>query len=62
MAFPTADVVVLGARLGKIVEAIQEQSLTAVLPLDARYAQTLGRYSWVAQVTVTRIEKSGAGA
>jgi hypothetical protein len=53
MGFPTADVVVLGVRLGKVVEAIQEQALSAVIPLDARYAQILDRYPWVAQVTVT---------
>lgn len=59
--FPTADVVVLGARLGKIVEAIDEQSLIAIIPLDARYEQTLGRSPWVAEITVTRIDKNNVG-
>jgi hypothetical protein len=43
LAFPTADVVVFGARLGKLVEAVNERSLAAVLPLDASYVDTLGR-------------------
>jgi len=60
-AFPTADVVVLGARLGKLVEAITEQSLAAVVPLDARYQATLGRSPWVASIAINRIDKpSGA--
>ena len=59
MGFPTADVVMVGARLGRIVEAIREQALAAVLPLPDRYNQTLGKAPWVAAIAVTRIEKSG---
>jgi hypothetical protein len=58
LAFPTADVVVFGARLGKLVEAVNERSLAAVLPLDARYADTLARQPWVGRVTISRIDKS----
>jgi hypothetical protein len=58
-AFPTADVVVLGARLGKLVEAIHEQALAAVMPLDERYAATLGRGPWVASIAINRIDKQG---
>ena len=59
LGFPTADVVILGARLGKLVELIQEQSLAAVMPLDARYAGTLGNRPWVARVVIARLDKSG---
>jgi hypothetical protein len=58
-AFPTADVVVLGARLGKLLESIAEQSLAAVVPLDARYQATLGRGPWVASIAVNRIDEPG---
>jgi hypothetical protein len=44
-------------RPGKLVEAIQEQALAAVVPLDARYQATLGRGPWVANITVTHIGK-----
>ena len=59
LGFPTADVVLFGARLATIVEKLQTQSLTAVLPLDARYAGTLGANPWVARIVVSRIDKQG---
>jgi len=62
LGFPTADVVIFGARLGKLVELIQEQSLAAVMPLDARYAETLGKRPWVAEIVIARIDKSGGVA
>lgn len=62
LAFPTADVVVTGARLGKLIEAIRDQSLAAVMPLDARYAGTLGKQPWVASVAISRIDKQGGTA
>lgn len=58
--FPTADIVLVGARLSKLADAIDDQILTAVIPVDARYEQTLGRSPWVAEITVTRIGKNGA--
>ncbi|HKU81110.1 MAG TPA: hypothetical protein VJP76_02985 [Candidatus Tumulicola sp.] len=58
LAFPTADVVVLGARLAKLVEAVHERALAAVMPLDARYAGTLGKQPWVASVAISRLDKS----
>jgi hypothetical protein len=61
-AFPTADVVVFGARLGKLVEAVNERSLASVMPLDARYADILGRQPWVARVTIARIDKANGAA
>ena len=61
-AFPTADVVVLGARLGKLVEAIHERSLEAITPLGARYAEALGQKPWVASVVISRLDKSNGAA
>jgi hypothetical protein len=61
-AFPTADVVVLGARLGKLVEALHERSLEAVMPLGARYAEALGQKPWVASVVIARLDKSNGAA
>lgn len=62
LAFPTADVVLRGARLGKLVEAINDRALAAVMPVDARYAGTLGKQPWVASVTIARIDKQGGTA
>ncbi len=59
LAFPTADVVVFGVRLGKLVEAMHEHALSAVMPLDARYAGTLGKQPWVARIVIARVDKSG---
>jgi hypothetical protein len=57
LAFSTADVVIVGARLGKLVELIGTHDLAAVSVLDARYAGTLGRDPWVGGITVTHIGK-----
>jgi len=62
LAFPTADVVIRGARLGKLVEAVHERALAAVMPLDARYAGTLGKQPWVASVEISRLDKSNGAA
>ncbi len=60
--FPTADVILFGACLAVLVEKLQTQSLTAVLPLDARYAHALGQNPWVARIVVSRIDKQGSAA
>ena len=62
LAFPTADVVLLGARLARLVELIHDHSLGSVTPLDARYSNALGKAPWVARVVVSRIDKSGGAA
>ncbi|HZL46321.1 MAG TPA: hypothetical protein VFC28_08845 [Opitutaceae bacterium] len=59
LGFSTADVVVTGARLGKLVELINEHSLASVSAQDARYAGTVGRGPWVAKITIARIDKPG---
>ena len=59
----TADVVLLGARLAKLVELIHDHSLGSVTPLDARYSNALGpQRPWVARIVVSRIDKGGAAA
>jgi len=60
LAFPTADVVLLGVRLAKLVELLHDHSLGSVTPLDARYAGTLGQQPWVARIVVARLDKQGA--
>jgi hypothetical protein len=59
LAFSTADVVVTGARLGKLVELINEHGLASVSAQDTRYAGTVGRGPWVARITIARIDKPG---
>jgi hypothetical protein len=52
-------VAVTGARLGKLVELINEHGLASVSAVDARYAGTVGRGPWVAKITIVRIDKPG---
>ncbi len=59
LGFSTADVVVTGARLGKLVELINEHGLASVSAVDARYAGTVGRGPWVAKIAIARIDKPG---
>ncbi len=61
-AFHTADVVVLGARLAKLVELIQAHELASVIALDARYANADGGQPWVGKIAIERFDKSGGGA
>ena len=62
LAFPTADVVLLGARLAKLVEMIHDHSLGSVTPLGARYSEALGKAPWVASIVISRIDKSNGAA
>jgi len=59
LGFSTADVVVTGARLGKLVELINEHGLASVSAHDARYAGTVGRGPWVARISIARLDKLG---
>ncbi len=61
LGFSTADVVVTGARLGKLVDLVNEHGLASVSAVDARYAGTVGRGPWVAKITIALIDKPGAG-
>ena len=55
--FSTADVVLLGQQLGRLIEMVNAYELAAVMVLDERYANTLGKQPWVASIVITRIDK-----
>jgi hypothetical protein len=56
LAFSTADVVVLGWRLGLLADKLQENDLAAVRALAKRYADVDRHTPFVASITVTPIE------
>jgi hypothetical protein len=62
LAFSTADVVIVSARLGKPVELINEHDLGSVSAADARYVNLLVRAPWVASIAIARLDKSGGAA
>jgi len=61
LAFSTADVVVLGWRLGHLADQLQENSLAAIRVLPKRYAEAVGHSAFVASITITPIAKPAAG-
>lgn len=62
LAFSTADVVLVGARFGKLVELVHEHDLEWVAVVDARHAGLLARAPWVASIAINRLDKSGGSA
>lgn len=62
LAFSTADVVLVGARLAKLVDLIHEHDLDWVAVVDARHAGLLARAPWVATIAIARLDKSGGAA
>lgn len=62
LAFSTADVVLVGARLGKLVDLVNEHDLEWVAVVDARHAGLLARALWVASIAINRLDKSGGAA
>jgi len=57
IAFSTADVVVLGWRLGFLADKLQENDLAAVRALAKRYADVDRHMPFVASITITPIAK-----
>ena len=57
LAFSTADVVVLGWRLGHLADQLQENSLAAVRVLPKRYAEAVGHSAFVASIVITPIAR-----
>ena len=57
LAFSTADVVVLGWRLGFLADKLQENDLAAVRALAKRYADVDRHMPFVASITITPIAK-----
>ena len=56
LAFSTADVVVLGWRLGLLADKLQENDLAAVRALSKRYAEVDRHMPFVASITITPID------
>ena len=56
IAFSTADVVVLGWRLGLLADKLQENDLATVRALPKRYADMDRHTPFVASITVTSID------
>jgi hypothetical protein len=57
LVFSTADVEVLGWRLGTLADKLQENNLAAVRILPERYAEAVGHMPFIASITVTPIAK-----
>ena len=57
LAFSTADVVMLGWRLGLIADKLQENELAAVHVLAKRYGELDRKMPFVASIKITPIEK-----
>ena len=55
--FSTADVVILGWRLGLLADKLQENDLAAVRALSKRYAEVDRHMPFVASITITPIAK-----
>jgi hypothetical protein len=51
-AFHTADVVLVGARLGGLIEPVTNASVASVTALDAHFAGALGKDPWVSKITI----------
>ena len=56
LAFSTADVVVLGWRLGLLADKLQENDLAAVRALANRYADVDRHTPFVASISITSID------
>ena len=56
-AFSTADVVVLGWRLGLIADCLRDNRLSAICILPKRYAELERNSAFVSAITVTSVSK-----
>jgi hypothetical protein len=57
LAFSTADVVILGWRLGLLADKLQENDLAAVRVLSKHYAELVAHAPFVAAITITPVSK-----
>jgi hypothetical protein len=62
LAFSTADVVILGARLVRLTDLLREHKLAIVRPLSDRYSNLEPTQPWVAEILIRRLDKSGGAA
>jgi hypothetical protein len=60
VAFSTADVVILGWRLGRLADLLRENELAAVHVLPKRYADLDSVRPFVASVLITPIRKESS--
>jgi hypothetical protein len=58
LMFYTADVVILGWRLGRLADLLRENNLATVHVLSKRYADLDGVKPFVASIAITPISKS----
>jgi hypothetical protein len=58
LAFSTADVVILGWRLGRLADLLRENELATVHVLSKRYADVDRVRPFVASITITPVSKS----
>ena len=57
LAFSTADVVILGWRLGLLADNLRDNSLAAVRPRSKRYGELDRKNVFVASIKIIPIEK-----
>jgi hypothetical protein len=57
LAFSTADVVVLGWRLGLIADYLRDNQLSAICILPKRYAELERNSAFVSAITITAVSK-----
>ena len=57
LAFSTADVMILGCRLGRLADLLRENNLATVHVLSKRYAELDGSRPFVASIIITAISK-----
>ena len=58
LTFSTADVVILGWRLGLITDYLRDNRLSAVCILPKRYAELERTTGFVSAITITPVEKN----
>jgi hypothetical protein len=58
LAFSTADVVILGWRLGRLADLLRENELATIHVLSKRYADLDRVRPFVASITITPVSKS----
>ena len=62
LAFSTADVVMVGARLVRLTDLVREHKLAVVRTLPGRYSELEPHQSFVAEIVIRRLDKSGGAA
>ena len=60
LTFSTADVVILGWRLGRLADLLRENNLATVHVLSKRYADLAPTRPFVASIIITPIDRSSS--